>query len=100
MNAYELKQVSAMIKSLENTFMERLRQMERSYLDALKGFGIIDDEKMWTEKQVCEKYGIDRKTMYNYRKINVRHEPDPPMRQLPPLPKATPDKPKRRFKFF
>ena len=26
MNAYELKQVSAMIKSLENTFMERLRQ--------------------------------------------------------------------------
>lgn len=71
MNAYELKQVSAMIKSLENTFMERLRQMERSYLDALKGFGIIDDEKMWTEKQVCEKYGIDRKTMYKYRKLEL-----------------------------
>lgn len=34
------------------------------------------------------------------RKINVRHEPDPPMRQLLPLPKATPDKPKRRFKLF
>ncbi len=34
------------------------------------------------------------------RKINVRHEPDPPMRRLPPLPKATPDKPKRRFKPF
>ncbi|GFI12845.1 hypothetical protein IMSAGC008_00370 [Muribaculaceae bacterium] len=34
------------------------------------------------------------------RKIYVRHEPDPPMRQLPPLPKATPDKPKRRFKLF
>lgn len=34
------------------------------------------------------------------RKINVRHEPDPPMRRLPPLPKITPDKPKRRFKFF
>ena len=34
------------------------------------------------------------------RKINVRHEPDPPMRRLPPLPKTTPDKPKRRFKLF
>ena len=26
---------------------------------------------MWTEKQVCEKYGIDRKTMYNYRKMEL-----------------------------
>lgn len=34
------------------------------------------------------------------RKINVRHEPDTPMRRLPPLPKPTPEKPKRRFKFF
>lgn len=71
MSAHEIKQVSAMLKNLENTFMERLRQMERSYLEALKGFGIIDDEKMWTEKQVCEKYGIDRKTMYKYRKQGI-----------------------------
>lgn len=34
------------------------------------------------------------------RKINVRHEPDPAMRRLPPLPKTTPEKPKRRFKLF
>lgn len=34
------------------------------------------------------------------RKINMRHEPDPPMRRLSPLPKTTPDKPKRRFKLF
>ena len=34
------------------------------------------------------------------RKINVRHEPGLPIRRLPPLPKTTPDKPKRRFKLF
>lgn len=38
--------------------------------------------------------------MSGIQRISLRHEPDAPMRQLPPSPETTSEKPKRRFKLF
>ncbi len=38
--------------------------MVKSLTDSFKGFGILDP----TEEQVCIKYNVTRRTMYNHRR--------------------------------
>ncbi len=64
-----LAEIRREIRSLKDGVHERIDVAVKAVKDAFQGFGILDpDEEMWTEKQVCERYHIERKTMYRHRK--------------------------------
>lgn len=56
------------INNLRNGVDHKIDSVAKSVKEAFQGFGILDpDEDVWTEKQVCERYQVTRKTMFNYR---------------------------------
>ena len=56
------------VKSLRNGIDQKIDTVTKSVKDAFQGFGILDpDEDTWTEQQVCERYNVSRRTMYNRR---------------------------------
>lgn len=56
------------VKNLRNGIDNKIDTVAKSVKDAFQGFGILDpDEDTWTEQQVCERYNISRRTMYNRR---------------------------------
>ena len=64
-----LLEIQKEVKELKDGVHTRIDGAIRSVKDAFQGFGILDpEEDMWTEKQVRERYHVDRKTMYNHRK--------------------------------
>ena len=64
-----LTEIQKEARELKDGVHIRIDSAIRNVKDAFQGFGILDpDEEMWTEKQVCERYHVDRKTMYNHRK--------------------------------
>ena len=64
-----LREIQAEMRELKDGVHKRIDSAVRNVKDAFQGFGILDpEEDMWTEKQVCERYNVDRKTMYTHRK--------------------------------
>ena len=64
-----LLEIQKEVRELKDGVHTRIDCAIRSVKDAFQGFGILDpEEDMWTEKQVRERYHVDRKTMYNHRK--------------------------------
>lgn len=64
-----LTEIRREVRDLKDGVHDRIDDAIRSVKDAFQGFGILDpEEEMWTEKQVCERYHVDRKTMYRHRK--------------------------------
>ena len=67
-----VKDLRAEIKEMRAEFHQKLDNSVKKLADAFIGFGILDpDEDVWTEKQVCKHYHVDRRTMYNYREKNL-----------------------------
>lgn len=57
------------IKGLKRIIEEKIDNAFKLIEKLLKGYGIVDcEEEYLTETQVCERYGVCRRTMYNYRK--------------------------------
>ena len=64
-----LTEIRREVRDLKDGVHNRIDHAVKSVKDAFQGFGILDpEEEMWTEKQVCERYHVDRKTMYRHRK--------------------------------
>ena len=64
-----LLEIQKEVRELKDGVHNRIDGAIRSVKDAFQGFGILDpEEDMWTEKQVLERYHVDRQTMYNHRK--------------------------------
>lgn len=60
------------VKSLRNGIDNKIDTVAKSVKDAFQGFGILDpEEDTWTEQQVCERYNVSRRTMYNRRSAGV-----------------------------
>ena len=56
------------VKNLRNGVDHKIDTVAKSVKEAFMGFGLLDpDEEVWTEQQVCERYQVVRKTMYNFR---------------------------------
>lgn len=69
-----LTEIRREVRDLKDGVHNRIDIAIKSVKDAFQGFGILDpDEEMWTEKQVCERYNVDRKTMYRHRKAWQNH---------------------------
>ena len=63
-----IEELRAEVLAVKNGVDHKIDSVAKTVMDAFQGFGILDpDEDTWTEKQVCERYHISRKTMYNYR---------------------------------
>lgn len=63
-----LNEVREEMRSLRNGVDSKIESVAKTVMEAFQGFGILDpDEDYWTGKQVCEKYHIDRKTLYTWR---------------------------------
>lgn len=63
-----LGEVKNEILSLKRIVEEKIDNVFQVILDMLKGYGIVDcEEEYLTESQVCERYGVCRRTMYKYR---------------------------------
>lgn len=63
-----LYEVKDELRSLKRIVEEKTDSAFKVILDMLKGYGIVDcEEEYLTESQVCERYGICRRTMYKYR---------------------------------
>lgn len=63
-----LGEVKDEIRSLKRIVEEKIDNAFKIILDMLKGYGIVDcEEEYLTESQVCERYGVCRRTMYKYR---------------------------------
>lgn len=64
-----LSDIRREVRELKDGVHTRIDTAVKSVKEAFQGFGILDpEEEMWTEKQVCERYHVDRKTMYRHRK--------------------------------
>lgn len=64
-----LNEIRREVKDLKDGVHSRIDVAVKNVKEAFQGFGILDpEEEMWTEKQVCERYHVDRKTMYRHRK--------------------------------
>ena len=64
-----INELRAEVKALHQLVDMKIDHVVRKVCDAFQGFGILDpNEETWTEQQVCERYRINRRTMYNFRK--------------------------------
>lgn len=64
-----LNEIRREVRELKDGVHSRIDFAVKTVKEAFQGFGILDpEEEMWTEKQVCERYHVDRKTMYRHRK--------------------------------
>ena len=46
----------------------KIDDVAKTVMNAFQGFGILDpEEDTWTETQVCDRYHVSRRTMYNHR---------------------------------
>lgn len=63
-----IRELAAEIKALKLGLDIKIDDMVKSLTDSFKGFGILDPtEDTLTEEQVCVKYNVTRRTMYNHR---------------------------------
>ena len=66
-----IEELRAEVRAVKNGVDHKIDSVAKTVMDAFQGFGILDpEEDTWTEKQVCERYQISRKTMYNYREAD------------------------------
>lgn len=57
------------IRDMKDGLDCKIDQVAKRVTEAFQGFGILDpDEELWTEQQVCERYHVSRRTMYDHRK--------------------------------
>ncbi len=57
------------VRGMKNGLDSKIDQVAKRVTEAFQGFGILDpDEELWTEQQVCERYHVSRRTMYEHRK--------------------------------
>lgn len=56
------------VRDIRNGVHDKIDSVASKVKAAFEGFGILDpEEEVWTEQQVCERYQVCRRTMYNYR---------------------------------
>ncbi len=63
-----IKELAAEVRDFKSGIDSKIDEVARKVTDAFQGFGILDpDEETWTEQQVCERYHVSRRTMYDHR---------------------------------
>ncbi len=69
MLAQLISELKSEVRGMRNGLDCKIDQVAKRVTEAFQGFGILDpDEDQWTEQQVCERYHVSRRTMYNHRK--------------------------------
>lgn len=68
MLAQLIKELKSEVIGIRTGIDSKIDEVARKVTDAFQGFGILDpDEETWTEQQVCERYHVSRRTMYDHR---------------------------------
>lgn len=64
-----LNELKAEMIAMKQGVDTEIEVVAKTVMDAFQGFGILDpEEDTWTETQVCDRYHVSRRTMYNHRK--------------------------------
>ncbi|MDE6523751.1 MAG: helix-turn-helix domain-containing protein [Muribaculaceae bacterium] len=64
-----LNELKAEMIAMKQGVDTKIEVVAKTVMDAFQGFGILDpEEDTWTETQVCDRYHVSRRTMYNHRK--------------------------------
>lgn len=68
MLAQIIMELKSEVRDMKNGLDSKIDQVAKRVTEAFQGFGILDpDEETWTEQQVCERYHVSRRTMYDHR---------------------------------
>lgn len=64
-----INELKADVADLKNELSDKVDAAVKSVKDAFEGFGILDpDVDTWTGKEVCERYGVSERFLYDRRK--------------------------------
>lgn len=64
-----IRELAAEVRNVKTGLDSKIDHVAKKVTEAFQGFGILDpEEETWTEQQVCERYHVSRRTMYEYRK--------------------------------
>ena len=67
-----IRELASEVWNIKTGLDSKIDHVAKKVTEAFQGFGILDpDEETWTEQQVCERYHVSRRTMYEHR-INGR----------------------------
>ncbi len=67
-----IRELASEVRNIKTGLDSKIDHVAKKVTEAFQGFGILDpDEETWTEQQVCERYHVSRRTMYEHR-INGR----------------------------
>lgn len=69
MLAQLIKELTVEVRKVKHGLDNKIDQVAQRVTEAFQGFGILDpEEDLWTEQQVCERYHVSRRTMFEHRK--------------------------------
>lgn len=64
----KLDELQSEIRDIKHGVHDKIDTVAMKVKNAFEGFGILDpDVDVWTEKEVCQRYSVCRRTMYTYR---------------------------------
>lgn len=67
-----IRELAAEVRNVKTGLDSKFDHVAKKVTEAFQGFGILDpEEETWTEQQVCERYHVSRRTMYEYRKSGM-----------------------------
>ena len=64
-----ISELAAEVRNVKTGLDSKIDHVAKKVTEAFQGFGILDpEEETWTEQQVCDRYHVSRRTMYEHRK--------------------------------
>ncbi|WP_302591135.1 MULTISPECIES: helix-turn-helix domain-containing protein [Bacteroidales] len=67
-----IRELASEVREVRTGLDCKIDHVAKKVTEAFQGFGILDpEEETWTEQQVCERYHVSRRTMYEYRKSGL-----------------------------
>ena len=67
-----IRELASEVRNVKTGLDSKIDHVAKKVTEAFQGFGILDpEEETWTEQQVCERYHVSRRTMYEYRKCGM-----------------------------
>lgn len=64
-----ISELASEVRNVKTGLDSKIDQVAKKVTEAFQGFGILDpEEETWTEQQVCDRYHVSRRTMYEHRK--------------------------------
>lgn len=67
-----IRELASEVRNVKTGLDSKIDYVAKKVTEAFQGFGILDpEEETWTEQQVCERYHVSRRTMYEYRKCGM-----------------------------